>query len=128
MWLKTGILVSCTIMKQIILVIFLQMPAVLTSSYPMCANIEDFNHMLKNNTAMVNTFLILKDYGLVRCVQQCLFRARCRSINFDISTKICELNQGGTNRLILKSDSIFTEKSNWPAVCKNFNKAFFVKN
>ncbi|XP_041357493.1 uncharacterized protein LOC121374454 [Gigantopelta aegis] len=111
---------------KMMLAIFLasvELYAVVRSSCPACTNIDNFSDLVIHNTAMDSTFKILKDFGLLRCVQQCLFRTRCNSINFDISRSICELNQATNNSPSFRNGSLFSEMTNWPkrlaGICEN---------
>ena len=88
-------------------------------SCPVCTNIDNFSHLLRYNSALHSTYKVFTDFGLLRCVQQCMFRTRCQSINFQLSSETCELNQDTSSGLSFRNGSVFTPIIIWPKVCEN---------
>ena len=88
-------------------------------SCPVCTSIDNFSHLLRYNSTLHSTYKVFTDFGLLRCVQQCMFRTRCQSINFDLSTQTCELNQATSSDPSFKNESVFTQMTDWPRICAN---------
>ena len=88
-------------------------------SCPVCTNIDNFSDLLRHNSALHSTYKVFTDFGLLRCVQQCMFRIRCQSINFELSTQTCELNQATSSGLSFRNESVFTLITIWPKVCEH---------
>ena len=87
-------------------------------SCPVCTIIDNFRNLLRYNSALHSTYKVFTDFGLLRCVQQCMFRTRCQSINFELSTQTCELNQDTSSGPSFRNGSVFTPIIIWPKVCE----------
>ena len=87
-------------------------------SCPVCTSIDNFRNLLRYNSALHSTYKVFTDFGLLRCVQQCMFRTRCQTINFELSTQTCELNQDTSSGPSFRNGSVFTPIIIWPKVCE----------
>ena len=57
---------------------------------------------------------------LIDCIEECLFRKRCLSVNYWRSVLLCEMNSETGNLTALTDDfrTVFTDVQNWDKVFK----------
>lgn len=65
--------------------------------------------------------LVVREYGLSleQCFNECFYRKRCKSINFQRHLLACELNSNDStdlNEILDRRGSVYSEKKSWNLV------------